>query len=99
MVINARFIKPLDVELLHDLLFREVPILTMEEHMLAGGFGSSVLEFASDHDYYGARIKRLGLGDQFFAHGKEQQLRQDAGLGLRRILTILSKLVTTGQRA
>jgi len=99
MIINARFIKPLDEQLLHELLSKNIPILTIEEHVLAGGFGSSILEFSSDHDYYGSMIKRLGLGDQFYGHGTEPQLRNTAGLCLQSIITILGKLVAARQRA
>ena len=45
-VVNARFIKPMDEEMLHEFMCANIPILTVEEAMLQGGFGSAVLEFA-----------------------------------------------------
>ncbi len=46
-VVNARFIKPMDEEMLHELMKANMPILTIEEAVLQGGFGSAVLEFAA----------------------------------------------------
>src|SRR5690606_29634263 len=63
-VVNARFIKPLDEEYLHRSMKRDIPILTVEEAVLQGGFGSSILEFAEENQYR-PRIKRMGIPDRF----------------------------------
>lgn len=79
-VINARFIKPLDKSMLCGLLDKEIPILTIEEAVLQGGFGSAVLEFAHDHGYHQARIDRMGIPDQFIEHGNVNELLDEIGL-------------------
>ena len=80
MVVNCRFIKPLDEKLLYTILNKHMPIITLEEAMLAGGFGSSILEFASDHGFFNHQIKRLGIKDQFVEHGDVPSLLNELGL-------------------
>jgi 1-deoxy-D-xylulose-5-phosphate synthase len=85
-VINARFIKPLDVELLGR-VFRECKfVLTLEEAALAGGFGSAVLEAACDHGWELPRMKRLGIPDQFIEHGERDELLADLGISLDQVV-------------
>ncbi|RLQ98283.1 1-deoxy-D-xylulose-5-phosphate synthase [Falsibacillus albus] len=79
-VINARFIKPLDEKMLTELLSQEMPILTIEEAVLQGGFGSAVLEFAHDHGYHHAAIDRMGIPDCFIEHGSVGKLLEEIGL-------------------
>jgi 1-deoxy-D-xylulose-5-phosphate synthase len=78
-IVNARFIKPLDEEMMHAILKRNVPIITIEEAVLAGGFGSAVLEFANDHHYQNAVIDRMGIPDQFIEHGSVDKLLEEIG--------------------
>lgn len=73
-VVNARFIKPMDEDMLHRILSSQKPILTIEEAVLQGGFGSGVLEFAHDHGYLNALIDRMGIPDQYIEHGNVDQL-------------------------
>jgi 1-deoxy-D-xylulose-5-phosphate synthase len=73
-VVNARFIKPLDEAMLHDLMQQGDPILTLEESMLQGGFGSAVLEFAMQNKYRSVAIDSIGIPDQFVEHGNVDQL-------------------------
>ena len=73
-VINARFIKPLDVHMLHQLVKRDLPLFTVEEAVLQGGFGSSILEFLQDHDYSGVSVSRMGIPDHFIEHGNVDEL-------------------------
>jgi 1-deoxy-D-xylulose-5-phosphate synthase len=73
-VINARFAKPLD----HELLMQEIPkhelICTIEDHSIAGGFGSAVLEFVNDNGIQlRSPIKRFGVGDSFVPHGSQSE--------------------------
>jgi len=79
-VINARFIKPLDENMLSSLLGEKMPILTIEEAVLQGGFGSSVLEYAHDQGFYGAIIDRMGIPDYFIEHGSVDELLEEIGL-------------------
>ena len=73
-VINARFIKPLDKELLSDLCAGIKRIVTIEEGVLEGGFGSSVLEFAGKERFQGVKVARFGLPDKFIEHGSRSEL-------------------------
>ena len=78
-VINARFTKPLDRETLEFFARNVDVILTLEDHVLMGGFGSAVLEALSDK---GIRtpVERIGWPDHFIEHGKPEQLRHKYGL-------------------
>lgn len=75
-VVNARFIKPLDRELLAELLRRIPRLITVEDHMLQGGFGSAVLELLADEGLSEVRIRRLGIPDRFIPHGTQDQLKK-----------------------
>lgn len=93
-VINARFIKPLDKKMLKTLLATNIPLLTIEEAVLQGGFGSSVLEFAHDHGYYSTVIDRIGIPDHFIEHGDVGSLLEEIGLTTQEAvkrLTILAR--------
>lgn len=93
-VVNARFIKPLDQKMLSTLLMKNIPILTIEEAVLQGGFGSSVLEYAHDHGFYGSVIDRMGIPDQFIEHGDVNSLLEEIGLTAEDVvkrLTILAR--------
>ena len=80
-VVNARFAKPLDEELILELAARTGRIVTVEEHALAGGFGSAVLELLAQRGLSGsARVERIGLPDAFVEHGSPAQLLAKYGL-------------------
>ncbi|ACJ33324.1 Deoxyxylulose-5-phosphate synthase [Anoxybacillus flavithermus WK1] len=85
-VVNARFIKPLDEAMLHTLLQQNMPLLTIEEAVLQGGFGSAVIEFAHDHGYHGAIIDRMGIPDRFIEHGGVSQLLEEIGLTTEHVM-------------
>ena len=79
-VVNARFIKPLDSELILTQAKKTGCIVTVEENALLGGFGSAVLELISDAGMTGVRVKRIGLPDAFIEQGTQSQLRANLGL-------------------
>ncbi len=79
-VINARFVKPLDRELLLDACERAGRIVTLEEHTLPGGFGSAVLEALADMGLHHIPVLRIGIPDCFVDHGEAGQLRSLLGL-------------------
>ncbi|HKI67799.1 MAG TPA: 1-deoxy-D-xylulose-5-phosphate synthase [Solirubrobacterales bacterium] len=83
-VADARFVKPLDAELLERLALGHDLVVTIEENVLAGGFGSAVLEHLEDAfgDRPGerARVMRIGLPDRYVTHGKPALLREEVGL-------------------
>lgn len=78
-VINARFIKPLDSKMLKELYAENMPILTLEEAVLQGGFGSAVLEHASDNQA-SVIIDRMGIPDCFIEHGSVTKLLEEIGI-------------------
>ncbi|MDZ5712118.1 1-deoxy-D-xylulose-5-phosphate synthase [Jeotgalibacillus haloalkalitolerans] len=92
-VINARFIKPLDETMLKDLLALNMPILTIEEAVLQGGFGSAVLEFAHDQQFSHAKIERMGIPDQFIEHGNVDQLLEEIDLTTEQAVKVIRSIV------
>ena len=78
-VMNARFVKPLDRDLIIDIARKVKGIVTVEEHVLEGGFGSAVLELLSEEDIK-IKVKRIGLPDKFIEHGAQKILRQKYGI-------------------
>ncbi|MFI5330141.1 MAG: 1-deoxy-D-xylulose-5-phosphate synthase [Desulfobaccales bacterium] len=84
-VVNARFVKPLDENLILTLAAKHGRVLTVEENVLAGGFGSAVLELLADRGLAVA-VKRLGIPDIFVEHGAPAILRQKYGLDADGIL-------------
>ncbi|MDC3415477.1 1-deoxy-D-xylulose-5-phosphate synthase [Aquibacillus salsiterrae] len=92
-VVNARFIKPLDEKMLEELFTSGLPILTIEESALQGGFGSAILEFAETHGYPIENIRRLGIPDQFIEHGKVEELLAEIGLTTEAVVETVSKMV------
>jgi 1-deoxy-D-xylulose-5-phosphate synthase len=80
-VADARFAKPLDRELVERLAAEHDLLVTVEENVLAGGFGSAVLEHLADGDLLGGtRVLRFGLPDRYVTHGKPALLRDEVGL-------------------
>jgi 1-deoxy-D-xylulose-5-phosphate synthase len=80
-VADARFAKPLDADLVRSLAAEHELLVTIEENVLAGGFGSAVVELLADEDLMGeCRVMRVGLPDRFVTHGKPALLRKEVGL-------------------
>jgi len=79
-VVNARFAKPLDSEVIVGLAQKTRRLLTVEENSLNGGFGSSVLDLLAGQRMSGVRVERIGIPDEFVKHGKIDFLQ--AGYGL-----------------
>jgi len=79
-VVNSRFVKPLDEDQLVTLAAKHTRIITVEENMRQGGFGSAVLECLHDADCTGFTLKRIGLPDTFVEHGSPDALRSKYGL-------------------
>ncbi|KGX90916.1 1-deoxy-D-xylulose-5-phosphate synthase [Pontibacillus halophilus JSM 076056 = DSM 19796] len=97
-VINARYIKPMDEAMLHDLMAQSMPLLTVEEAVLQGGFGSAVLEFAQDHQYYNQIVQRIGIPDRYIEHGSVGQLYEEVGLTKENIADKLEELLPEQQQ-
>lgn len=95
-VVNARFIKPLDRELIIDLARRTGAIVTVEENVLAGGFGSAVVELLASERLNGVRVDCLGIPDVFVEHGSPRQLRAKYGLDASGIFERALELIEAG---
>ena len=85
-VADMRFVKPLDTALIDNALKISRRFVTVEDNMLAGGFGSAVAEYLADKqaDF---RLLRLGIGDEFVEHGKVAQLYDKIGLSTDQIVS------------
>lgn len=78
-VVNMRFVKPLDTQIIDEALKVSKHLVTVEDNMLAGGFGSAVAEYLSDKQA-NFKLLRLGIGDEFVEHGKVANLFDKLGL-------------------
>ncbi len=87
-VINARFVKPLDEALLLEQLSRHQLMITIEEHILAGGFGAAVLEMLSEHGAETQKVCRIALPDEFIPHGKTEILKEKYGLCAENVVQV-----------
>ena len=85
---DMRFLKPLDEQLLHEVGQRFRRIVTIEDGVRNGGFGSAILEWMSDHGYQ-PQMTRLGLPDSFVEHGTVDELRHIVGLDRQSILNAI----------
>ena len=98
-VVNARFIKPLDRGLLKRQIVEGSRIVTMEDHVLAGGFGSAVLEFI-ESEGLSAEVERIGWPDEFVDHGSSvTDLRKQHGLDFESMLGQLREFLKASQRS
>ena len=79
-VINCRFVKPMDLEMLNDIAGRHRALVTIEENSVEGGFGATVARYLSDRMRPGQRVYTLGIPDRFFTHNSQGALRDEAGL-------------------
>jgi len=76
---DMRFVKPLDEEILHTVFKNYTHVITIEEGVLQGGFGSAVAEFVSDNQYF-IHLKRIGIPDKFVDQGTPEELYREYGL-------------------
>jgi 1-deoxy-D-xylulose-5-phosphate synthase len=87
---DMRFIKPLDKSLLEEVFEHHQKIITIEDGVITGGFGSAVLEFAADKSYKN-KIKVLGIPDTFIEHGSIEKLQIENKLDTKSLSEIFSK--------
>jgi 1-deoxy-D-xylulose-5-phosphate synthase len=96
-VVDARFVKPLDADLLLPLVRRIGRVVTVEENLLAGGFGSAVMELLEEHDEHAQRFSRIGVRDRFVEHGSPAQLREACGLTSAHIVSEALRICHEGK--
>jgi len=88
-VVNVRFVKPLDTETLLEPLRLGQFLVTIEEGVLSGGFGSAVLEAANEEQLDTRRVYRLGIPDRYIEHGERSELLDDLGLNAENLVKII----------
>jgi len=76
-VINARFIKPLDKEMIENISAHQKKIVTLEEGVVTGGFGSAIAEFIERENIKNVNMKIIGLPDHFITHGRREELLKE----------------------
>jgi len=92
-VVDCRFVKPLDTELITDLA-RSIPrMVTVEENVRQGGFGSAILESLNDAGLFHVALQRIGVPDVFVEHGTQAWLRSKYGLDAKAITSAAFQLV------
>ena len=92
-IVNARFIKPLDEAMLDMLADRRVPIVTMEEGAVLGGFGSAVLEYYAERGFGDVAIRCMGVPDVFIEHGSIKDQQAESGLTIEAVANAVQSLV------
>ena len=89
-LVNCRFIKPLDCNLLENLVLKHDLFVVVEEGIISGGFGSSILEYFSLNSI-NRKVKIIGINDEFSTQGSRKELLELAGLSFESINTFISK--------
>lgn len=92
-VINARFAKPLDTEMLDQLAAERIPVITVEEAAVTGGFGSAVLEYYQEKEVNNLPVKIMGIPDVYVEHGTISEQRQETGLTAENIADTVNRLI------
>lgn len=89
---DMRFVKPLDNNLLHTIFKTYTTIVTVEDNAIKGGFGSAILEFASEHNYKNT-TKILGIPDVFIEHGRIDELQSTVGIDAKSLKNYFTNLL------
>ena len=97
-VINARFARPVDRAMVAEVFAGEAPVVTVEDHSVAGGFGSAVLETVQELGLSARAMRRLGLpADRFIAHGSRSGQLAEVGLDAAGIAEAVQRLLQVGR--
>jgi len=94
---DMRFVSPLDTEVLHFVFKKFDKIITVEDGILKGGFGSAVIEFMTDNGY-NAKVRRLGIPDYFVEHGTQEELYSECGFDSDGIEKAIREMVEKGSK-
>jgi 1-deoxy-D-xylulose-5-phosphate synthase len=95
-VVNARYVKPLDRELLFDVFSRFNKIITIEDNSIVGGFGSAISEFASESNLK-SDILIHGIPDRFIEHGKPEELHEELKIDPKGIAEVVEEFLAKGK--
>lgn len=91
-VINARFIKPMDTDMLDMIASRKKPIIVFETDILAGGLSSAILEYYNDTNQ-NVQLIRFGIDDHFVDHGSVAELRRQEGIDLNALFNTIGDII------
>jgi len=91
-VYNMRFAKPLDEEILHNIFKKFKQIITIEDGVITGGFGTAILEFMAENNYQ-AKVTRLGIPDKFIEHATQHQQYVICGYDTESIVKSVQNLI------
>lgn len=92
---DMRFVKPLDEEALHNIFKKYKHVVSIEDGVLQGGFGSAILEFMADHQY-NSEFRRIGIPDKFIDHGTTDELYRELGLDQQGIYQSIKSFLQKG---
>jgi len=98
-VVNARFVKPLDGELLRDIFSRHKKVITLEDNVVTGGFGSAVLEFMNQNKINDVDLLVHGLPDKYVEHGTPDELFRDLKLDPVGVAEVIKDHLFTKEKA
>jgi len=96
-VVDARFVKPLDAELILPLVRRIGRVITVEENVLAGGFGSAILELLEENEEHPQHFRRIGVRDRFVEHGTPDELRAAYGVSSAHVVEEALRMCSAGK--
>ncbi|MBI3399564.1 MAG: 1-deoxy-D-xylulose-5-phosphate synthase [Deltaproteobacteria bacterium] len=92
-VVNSRFVKPMDEDTMISIARKTDKIITVEENVLQGGFGSAVLELLEQHGITECKVKRMGIADEFVEHGSQKELRGIVGIDAQGIEKTVAEMI------
>ena len=90
-VVNARFLKPMDETLLHDLMKKHSKVITIEDNVITGGFGSRINTFIIENNY-NVKVENIGIPDKYVEHGNVDELFETIGMSDEQIANRIKKL-------
>ena len=90
-VVNARFLKPMDEQLLHELIKKHSIVVTIEDNVVSGGFGSRINKFIIDNNY-NVKVENIGIPDKYVEHGNVDELFETIGMSDEQIANRIKNL-------
>ncbi len=96
-VVDARFVKPMDAELILPLVRRIGRVVTVEENVLAGGFGSAVMEMLEENEEHPPQFRRIGFPDRFAEHGTQAEIRDAFGVTAEHVAEEALRICSAGK--
>jgi 1-deoxy-D-xylulose-5-phosphate synthase len=91
-IVNARFVKPIDTDIIDEAVENHKLLVTMEENVASGGFGEKVRDYL-DSKYYNTRLLKITIPDEYVEHGNVDILRQEVGIDAVSIVNKILELI------